>query len=155
MRLLRILPSIFAIALFLVPVAHSSAIPKDFRVDRSVLDKGDGTQRAMNESAYMEYVRADKKLNEVYNQIRKEYKNNKKFIEKLIKAEKAWLAYRDAHMEEKFPEEDTMRYYGSIFPMVYHLELAEVTWHRVIQLYQWLNPQDGDVGAGSVGDKRK
>lgn len=124
---------------------------ESFKVDYS--DPGfQGTQFEMNEAAYREFKRADDKLNEIYGQILVRYKNNQVFLDKLVEAELAWIKFRDAHLEAIYPEENKRLYYGSIYPMVYSLENAKLTWNRVKELNEWLiDYPDGMVGLGSRG----
>jgi uncharacterized protein YecT (DUF1311 family) len=50
------------------------------------------------------YTNADKKLNEVYQQILKKHKSNKSFINNLRNAQRLWIKFRDAQFEMNFPE---------------------------------------------------
>jgi uncharacterized protein YecT (DUF1311 family) len=122
-----------------------------FEFDYSLLT---GNQKEMNEAAYKEFKRADDKLNEFYQQILIEYKKNKQFLEKLAEAEKAWIKFRDAQLEALYPGDDKQLHYGSVFPMCYYIEKANLTWARVKQLNEWLKePEEGTVGLGSRGAK--
>jgi Uncharacterized protein conserved in bacteria len=120
----------------------------EFEVDYSKLT---GSQSEMNDAAYKEFKRADDKLNGIYRQILVEYKKNQLFLAKLTEAEKAWLKFRDAHLEALYPEEDKQSHYGSSFLMGFNLEKARLTWERVKQLNEWLNPVEDAVGLGSRG----
>ncbi|EGO63794.1 lysozyme inhibitor LprI family protein [Acetonema longum] len=124
---------------------------ENFQVDRS--DPGfRGNQGEMNEAAYREFKRADDKLNAIYAQIFVKYKNNKLFLDKLTSAEIAWIKFRDAHLESIYPEKDTTMHYGSVYPMVYYIGKANLTWDRVKQLNQWLiDYPEGTLGLGSRG----
>ncbi len=133
---------------------QTKAAPTDqnqFAVDYSGLD---GTQAELNQKAYQELKRADAKLNEIYKQIFVEYKRNKLFLAKLTQAESAWLKYRDAQLEARFPGANKQELYGSAYPMSYYLEQAAMTWERVKELNRWLTePAEGDIGNGSYGQK--
>lgn len=109
-----------------------------------------GSQGDMNAAAFREFRRADDTLNQVYGQIQEKYKNNPTFLAKLTDAEGAWIQFRDAHLESLYPARDK-RQYGSVYPMVYALEKARLTWDRVKQLNQWLEFREGAVGQGSRG----
>lgn len=122
-----------------------------FAVDDSVLNGL--TQRDLNEEASREYQRADDTLKEYYGKILKEYAKNRVFIPKFIEAQKDWVKFRDAYLDSVYPEEDKYQNYGSVFPMTYALEKANLTWERVKQLNGWLEPMEGDVGMGSRGEK--
>ena len=124
-------------------------IDENFKIDYSGFH---GNQLELNEAAYKEFKRADDKLNEIYNKIFIKYKDNQLFLDKLINAEIAWINFRDAQLEAIYPEENKSVYYGSIFPMVYNIEKAKLTWDRVIQLNQWLiEYPEGTTGLGSRG----
>ena len=49
-------------------------------------------------------------MNRVYKQVQAEYKSETTFIKKLGAAQRAWLAFRDAHLEALYPEIDKARY---------------------------------------------
>ena len=68
------------------------------------------TQSDLNKNANQGFLKADKELNEVYNKILKEYKNDTVFIKSLKKSQKIWIQLRDAEMEMKFPERETRSY---------------------------------------------
>ncbi|MDP8033326.1 DUF1311 domain-containing protein [Pasteurella atlantica] len=61
------------------------------------------TQTEMNQLAYAEFQKSDKKLNEVYQAILSEYKTASLFIEKLKKSQRLWVKFRDAELEMKYP----------------------------------------------------
>jgi uncharacterized protein YecT (DUF1311 family) len=115
------------------------------------------TQVEMNTCAGEEYKAADAELNRVYQAVLKKYKDDPKFLAKLRAAQRAWLAYRDAEEEAKFPHADeskTTHYYGSIFPMCDAQYRAWLTNQRVEHLREWLNgTEEGDACAGSVETK--
>lgn len=107
------------------------------------------TQLEMNEQAHSKYEKADKEMNRVYQQILKSY-HDELFIQKLKAAQRAWLAYRDAHLEELYPAKDPKVEYGSVYPMCYSIELEDLTIQRTKVLRQWLDGvQEGDVCTGS------
>jgi uncharacterized protein YecT (DUF1311 family) len=108
------------------------------------------TQLDLEEKACAELKKADNELNKVYKKVLAEYKDEKLFLEKLKKAQKAWLAYRDAHVESIYPESDTALQYGSAYGMCRCKELAELTRQRTKILKQWSNGvEEGDVCVGS------
>jgi uncharacterized protein YecT (DUF1311 family) len=106
------------------------------------------TQFDMNACAGDELAAADAELNRVYQAILEKYKDDSLFIEKLRAAQRAWLAYRDAELEAKFPPSDG---YGSVFPMCAARFKAQLTRERVAKLREWLDGvEEGEVCAGSV-----
>lgn len=87
------------------------------------------TQAEMTAWADHDYVKADKKLNAVYQQVLKktsdEYTPATK--RKLIASERAWIAYRDAesHYEASVGGEG-----GTIYPNIFALTATDLTEER-------------------------
>lgn len=111
------------------------------------------SQGEMNKQAGQEYKEADKKLNEIYQLIIKDYATNKAFIQNLKEAQRIWIQFRDAQVKAMYPA--AAKTYGSVFPMCKANYLTELTHQRTEALRVWLNglPQ-GDVCSGSIGDKQ-
>ena len=108
------------------------------------------TQFEMNQMADQEYKKADIELNAVYKKILNDYKLDTAFITNLKKAQKIWIAFRDAEMLAKYPKRE-QGYYGSIFPLCWSNYLTELTIERTNKLKQWVNKADeGDACSGSV-----
>jgi len=98
-------------------------------------------------------VTADAELNRVYKQVRRAYKDDSIFMKKLTLAQRAWIKFRDAHMESRYPvnpkEEERTRY-GSIFGQCHCAEVAELTKARVKQLRKWpVGVEEGEGCSGS------
>ena len=109
------------------------------------------TQLESNDCAGREYQKADAELNRVYKAILEKHKKDPLFIEKLRVAQRAWLAYRDAEIDAKYPHAGEAHYYGSIFPMCDSLYKAQLTQERVEKLREWLDgAEEGDACSGSV-----
>ena len=112
---------------------------------------GAQTQIEMNMEAYENYKKSDDELNKVYKKILKKYKDDQVFLDKLKLAQRAWIKFRDAHVESIYPEEDKQLHYGSVLPLCYNLQLQALTEERTAQLKVWLDGiEDGDVCTGSV-----
>ncbi|HJZ67911.1 MAG TPA: lysozyme inhibitor LprI family protein [Blastocatellia bacterium] len=108
------------------------------------------TQGQMNDEACRKYQQADAEMSRVYKQVVAEYKSETAFIKKLGIAQRAWLAFRDAHLEALFPEIDKTRY-GSVYPMCRCDVLAELSRERTKMLKKWTaGNKEGDVCTGSV-----
>lgn len=108
------------------------------------------TQADMQSQTCAEFKKADEALNKTYKRILADYKNEKTFLEKLKKAQRAWLAYRDAHLEAIYPEEDKS-YYGSVFGMCACTDKKELTEQRTKELKKWLDGViEGEVCGGSI-----
>lgn len=109
------------------------------------------SQADMNGAACRKYARADDELNRVYRQIQREYADQPEFLEKLKEAQRAWLAYRDAHVDAVFPGEDKRATYGSVFPMCHCGEMERLTTERTRVLQRWIKGlPEGDVCAGTI-----
>ncbi len=109
------------------------------------------SQADMNSAACGRYGRADDELNRVYQQILREYAEDADFVAKLKEAQRAWVAYRDAHVESVFPGEDKRATYGSVFPMCHCHEMEGLTRERTRVLRRWLTGlPEGDVCAGTI-----
>lgn len=154
MRRLAVIASLLIALLGVLPAVGANAGHEPeydasrFKVELTYPD-GDRSQAAMNAAAAREYKRADDTLNAVYDKVLVKYQDDREFIAKYTAAEVAWIAFRDAHLEAVFPKEDKQSY-GSVYPMVYHLYKAELTWDRVKQLNEWLvDVPEGDPAAGS------
>ena len=112
------------------------------------------TQLELNQEACDEYKKADAELNKVYNQILREYQQDKVFVQKLKAAQRAWIAFRDAHLASLYPNPHP-GFYGSVNPMCRCLRLAEWTTERTKVLREWIEGiEEGDICAGSVKMKK-
>jgi len=95
-------------------------------------------------------VKADAELNRVYKKILKTYKDDPLFLKKLKVAQRAWIKFRDGHMDSVYPADDK-REYGSIYGECSCNDEAQVTQARVKQLKVWLKGiPEGDGCSGSV-----
>jgi uncharacterized protein YecT (DUF1311 family) len=107
------------------------------------------SQGAMTACAAQSLSAADKELNQVYQQVLSKYAKDTVFVGKLKTAQKAWLAFRDAELAARFPDNDKSNY-GSVYPMCADGELEAMTRKRTEELRAWLKgTQEGDVCAGS------
>jgi uncharacterized protein YecT (DUF1311 family) len=108
------------------------------------------TQLEMNQKANVEFQKADKELNSVYQKIIKEYSGDTLFIKNLRASQKIWIQFRDAEILVKYPETEP-NYYGSIFPVCYSNYKTKLTQERITTLKQWIvGSKEGDVCGGSV-----
>ncbi len=112
------------------------------------------TQTELNECAGNSLVKADQELNRTYQQIVKKYAKNTLFLQRLKRAQRAWMTFRDAELQMKFPTSgvaDLTARYGSVYPMCYASFEAELTERRNKELSVWLKGiEEGDVCSGSV-----
>lgn len=100
------------------------------------------------------YKQADAALNRLYRQILTDYKTDRAFVQKLRTAQRAWTAFRDAHVESLYPERNKLTAYGSANPMCRCIALEELTARRTEELRRWIDgTEEGDVCSGSVRTK--
>lgn len=136
--------AIFAFAFGAVAAAASAPASGDTCMDSAQ------SQAAMNACAQQNLGAADKELNQVYQQVLAKYASDKVFIAKLRAAQKAWIAFRDAELEARYPASDKQLQYGSVYPMCANNDREAMTRKRIEQLRAWLKGvQEGDVCAGS------
>jgi uncharacterized protein YecT (DUF1311 family) len=109
------------------------------------------TQAEMSKCKDITSEEADKELNRVYNAIKKVYQDDPKFLNALKKSQLAWLKFRDAEYETRYPGKDKQGTYGTTYSMCIDIVDANITIQRVIELKRWLRGvREGDVCAGSV-----
>jgi uncharacterized protein YecT (DUF1311 family) len=110
-------------------------------------------QPDLNKEACGKLQKADEELNRTYNKILRVYKDDTEFIEKLRAAQRAWIAFRDAHIASIFPK-SRQGEYGSVKPMCTCEILATFTSERTKVLNQWLTGvEEGEVCSGSIKSK--
>ena len=115
------------------------------------------TQMQLNEDACDAYKTADQELNSLYQQVLKLYASDAAFLKAFRASQQAWLTYRDAQLEARFPTrpgEEKRVTYGSVYPTCRCTILAELTVARNQQLRVWVEGiAEGDVCSGSVRTK--
>jgi uncharacterized protein YecT (DUF1311 family) len=111
------------------------------------LDKAK-TQSELNDCTGQSAAEAERELNKTYQSILKKYTDQPAFVGRMRLAQRAWLRFRDAQLEMRFPPSDQS---GSAEPMCYAQYKAELTAQRTQQLRPWLQGiEEGDVCAGSI-----
>jgi uncharacterized protein YecT (DUF1311 family) len=109
------------------------------------------TQADMNQDACAQYKKADQSLNVTFAKVLKDYAKDPQFLAKLRQAQRAWIAFRDAHLEARFPKADKQAQYGSVYPTCRCNVLTELTQQRARELKTWADGiPEGDVCNGSV-----
>ncbi|HEU4388297.1 MAG TPA: lysozyme inhibitor LprI family protein [Blastocatellia bacterium] len=105
----------------------------------------------LNPDACAKYKKADAELNRVYQRVLSEYTKDAVFIQKLRAAQRAWIVYRDAQVESRYPALNKLSSYGNVYPVCRCLELIRLTNSRTTELQRWLDGVvEGDVCAGSI-----
>lgn len=109
------------------------------------------TQLELNEKACAAYKKADTQMNKIYRRILSENGADKLFVQKMRAAQRAWIVFRDAHLEAMYPAADKRAAYGTVNPMCQCMELEKLTDERVRVLQQWVSGiEEGDVCGGSI-----
>ena len=104
----------------------------------------------MNQQAYDEFNKSDKKLNEVYQKVKSIYKTDTFFLKNLKRSQLIWVKFRDAELDMKFPVYPGKNS-GSIHPTCRALYLKELTEKRIKTLQNWIaGTEEGDICNGSV-----
>ncbi|MFC5068198.1 lysozyme inhibitor LprI family protein [Flaviflagellibacter deserti] len=87
------------------------------------------------------YKKTNAELNTTYQEIMGRLKDDDPTREMLVKAQRAWLAFRDAECDfATFAAKD-----GSIWPMLNLQCLGALTAKRIIDLKVYLNCEEGDM----------
>jgi uncharacterized protein YecT (DUF1311 family) len=109
------------------------------------------SQNETNQCAGQDVGAADAELNAVYQRLQSLYADEPEFLAKLKTAQRAWIAFRDAELEARFPANDKAVNYGSMFPTCAGAVLADLTRKRTAQLTVWVDGvPEGDVCGGSI-----
>ena len=107
----------------------------------------------MNDVACTDSRDAESKMNGAMATILEQHRTDRKFVDKLKKAQRAWLAFRQAQLEAIFPHDASD--YGTVLPMCRCGILAELTANRTKELMQWTSGiEAGDVCTGSRAVKK-
>jgi uncharacterized protein YecT (DUF1311 family) len=111
------------------------------------------SQTKMNQDAAAELKKANKEMVSLYQKIVAKYSKapeaDPAFVQKFEKAQSAWIAYRDAHLDAVFPSA-TPNEYGSVLPMCLATIQTELTKSRIAQLHQWTDgTEEGEACLGS------
>lgn len=110
---------------------------------------GATTQATMTAQACNELEKNNSEIEQLRQTILKTHREDTRFIAAFNKAQTAWLAYRDAHLEALYPQAPAS--YGTSNAMCRCLELKLMTQKRIELLRKWLEPAlEGDVCAGSL-----
>ena len=134
-QLLLVLASMLTLSSLNTPtvtIAGTTPHLREMRLVQKLNCNNAQTQIAINECAKLSYQRADKKLNQVYQQLLPTLETSRK--QKLIAAQVAWLKFRDINCEF-----ERSRYEGgSIAPSIYSSCLENTTKLRTQQLQGYL-----------------
>ncbi|BDI16509.1 hypothetical protein ANSO36C_23110 [Nostoc cf. commune SO-36] len=136
-QLLLVLASILTLSSLDIPtIAIAGTMPNlpEMRLVQKLNCNNAQTQAAINECTKLSYQNADKKLNQVYQQLISTLERSRK--QKLIAAQLAWIKFRDTNCEFERSEYEG----GSIVPTIYFGCLENTTKLRTQQLQEYLKP---------------
>ncbi|MBC8083397.1 MAG: DUF1311 domain-containing protein [Hymenobacter sp.] len=115
------------------------------------------SQPQLNAGACTQFKAADQQLNALYQQLQRLYAADATFLKAFRLSQLAWLTFRDAQLEARFPtrpNEAKQLTYGSAYAMCRCSVLAELTSARNQQLQVWVRgTEEGNVCGGSVRRK--
>jgi uncharacterized protein YecT (DUF1311 family) len=101
----------------------------------------EASQADMNACAAALYAQSDAALNKTYKMIVARLKNDAPTAKMLLKAQKAWLAFRDAECSFQTSAAEG----GSIQPMLQAYCLDDLTVKRTVALKSYLVCEEGDL----------
>ena len=102
------------------------------------LEKHGSGSPQKDENAEKVAVFVDKDLNEQYGAVMEKFGGNSALKEKIISSEKAWMAFRDAHLQAIYPDEDGTKKNPFAGSACYEEAFAETTVIRTRQLSHML-----------------
>ncbi|WP_066376077.1 MULTISPECIES: lysozyme inhibitor LprI family protein [unclassified Anabaena] len=129
--LLPICASLLTASSLLIPTA---TIAKPTVLARNPNCNNARTQAEINRCTQLSYQNADRKLNQVYQQLLPTLSGSRR--RKLISAQQAWIKFRDNNCDY----ERSLYQGGSIAPSIYAGCLTEMTQQRTRQLQSYLQP---------------
>ena len=106
------------------------------------------TQADMTYCAVYQFKKDDAGLSQTYSDLKTYYAKIPAAKAGLLKAQRAWLAFRDAECALEAAGEAG----GSAQPMIYNQCLSRLTQLRTEQLQKRLDCQEGDLTCIAVGD---
>lgn len=106
------------------------------------------------QQARANYLSSKTAMESTLSEIEDGYAEHPVFLEKLELAQRAWTAYRDAHVDAHFPlreDENAKEVYGSAYLLCRLQLLRQMTDARTRELQPWIEGfMEGDVCSGSV-----
>ncbi len=100
------------------------------------------SQLEMNASGKAEFDSADAELNKSYREILQKRRADTSFVVKFKRAQRAWVVFRDAHVDAIYSAANARREYGSVYPSCRYGVLTALTRERVSQLQDWIKGVD-------------
>jgi uncharacterized protein YecT (DUF1311 family) len=108
------------------------------------------SQREIESRTCAAYQAAEKELNDVYDAVLARYAQDREFVTKLRRSQRAWVAYRDAELAALYPSKEKQASYGSVYETCNCDARSQMIAQRIETLRQWLTGvEEGEVCAGS------
>ena len=138
----------FALLVLLAPVNRAGQLPEPKSQSERTLevrqkacwDKAE-TQSDLRRCAAEDFRIADTKMNAVYWQVLARYASQPSKLERIKKAQEAWLAFRNLEGEALFPEGDWYNF-GQFVRICRNDEMARMSAERAEDLKVFLKPFD-------------
>jgi uncharacterized protein YecT (DUF1311 family) len=103
----------------------------------------------MNQCAAKKAKKADNRLDATYRELLSKIKEDKVATDRIVAAERAWIAFRNAELAAMWPTasgENPNLKYGSVHPFCYLLAYTEMTAKRTSELRDRMTQHpEGDV----------
>jgi uncharacterized protein YecT (DUF1311 family) len=128
-----------------------SARLSDAQLDQAAVESCGSlhTQSEMNDCAAREAHKADDALNSTYQEVLGKLRSDKTATARMVAAEKAWIAFRDAELAAYWPVADGANpnlLYGSVHPFCYCNARTALTLERLKTLSDRMkHEEEGDV----------
>jgi uncharacterized protein YecT (DUF1311 family) len=120
--------------LFSVTAATAGAAEPAFKCNPN------GNQPELSQCAADDYAASDKKLNDTWQALMSIHKHEDKIPDQLKKAQKAWVAFRDAEVDAQFACDDKSgNCWGSMEGMLRSQVLKELTDARTARLQKYID----------------
>lgn len=139
-----------AFALFLLPAAAFSADAASKTPAPQFTDNA--TQKDINRQVCGKMKKADKDVDDLFNNLVKTYNYDPVFVKYLKETQKAWIEYRNARMQAIYPPEyhDS---YGSVITSCQCNAQAKLDEERLADLDQWAGSK-GNYAGSCAGTRR-
>lgn len=127
-----------------------SACVSDAQLDKAAIESCGKlpSQSEMNDCAAREAHKAEDALNSTYQKVLGKLKGDKTATARMVAAEKAWIAFRDAELASDWPVADGAdpNLLGSVHPFCYYNERTALTLERLKTLSNRMkHEEEGDV----------
>ena len=133
-----------------------SACLMDAQLDKAATESCGNlrTQSEMNDCAATEAHKADDALNSTYQEVLGRLRSDKTATARMVAAEKAWIAFRDAELASYWPAADGVNpnlLHGSVHPFCYCNARTALTLERLKTLSDRMkHEKEGDVCSTAI-----